>query len=82
VATFSHPRLSQISSKWDFWFENKPSGNPAPEAKANLHKDYGPVTSGLSRAICIQQQDRKKLPGPNPTTSKFTTTNVQRQRCM
>jgi hypothetical protein len=27
-STFSHPRLSKIYPNLDFWFENKPSGNP------------------------------------------------------
>jgi hypothetical protein len=28
VSTFSIPMPSGIYSDWDFWFENKPSGNP------------------------------------------------------
>jgi hypothetical protein len=28
VPTLSIPRPSKIYPKWDFWFENKPSGNP------------------------------------------------------
>jgi hypothetical protein len=30
ISTFSHPRPSKIYPNWDFWFENKPSGNPGP----------------------------------------------------
>jgi hypothetical protein len=26
--TFSFPRPFKIYPSWDFWFENKPSGNP------------------------------------------------------
>jgi hypothetical protein len=28
VSTLSHLRPSKIYPNWDFWFENKPSGNP------------------------------------------------------
>jgi hypothetical protein len=28
IPTFSIPRPSKIYPSWDFWFENKPSGNP------------------------------------------------------
>jgi hypothetical protein len=30
ISTFSNLRPSKIYPKSDFWFENKPSGNPAP----------------------------------------------------
>jgi hypothetical protein len=29
ISTFSNVRPSEIDPNWDFWFENKPSGNPA-----------------------------------------------------
>jgi hypothetical protein len=29
ITTFFIPRASKFYPKWDFWFENKPSGNPA-----------------------------------------------------
>jgi hypothetical protein len=28
ILTFSNLRHSKIYPNWDFWFENKPSGNP------------------------------------------------------
>jgi hypothetical protein len=28
IKTFSIPRPSKMCPNWDFWFENKPSGNP------------------------------------------------------
>jgi hypothetical protein len=28
ISTFSNLRPSKNYPKWDFWFENKPSGNP------------------------------------------------------
>jgi hypothetical protein len=28
ITTFSIPRPSKFYLNWDFWFENKPSGNP------------------------------------------------------
>jgi hypothetical protein len=28
ISTFTHLRPSKIYPNWDFWFENKPSGNP------------------------------------------------------
>jgi hypothetical protein len=28
MTTFSSPRSSKFCPNWDFWFENKPSGNP------------------------------------------------------
>jgi hypothetical protein len=31
ITTFSIPRPSKFYQNWDFWFENKPSGNPAPK---------------------------------------------------
>jgi hypothetical protein len=33
--TFSNLRPSKIQPKRDFWFENKPSGNPAKHALAS-----------------------------------------------
>jgi hypothetical protein len=30
IKRFSNIRPSKIYPNWDFWFENKPSGNPAP----------------------------------------------------
>jgi hypothetical protein len=29
MPTFSIPKPFKIYPNWDFWFENKPSGNPA-----------------------------------------------------
>jgi hypothetical protein len=29
ISTFSNLRPSKICTNWNFWFENKPSGNPA-----------------------------------------------------
>jgi hypothetical protein len=29
IPNFSIPRPSKIYPNWDFWFESKPSGNPA-----------------------------------------------------
>jgi hypothetical protein len=29
--TFSIPRPFKMNPNWDFWFENKPSGNPGVE---------------------------------------------------
>jgi hypothetical protein len=34
MPTFSIPSHSKIYPNWDFWFENKPSGNPALEGGA------------------------------------------------
>jgi hypothetical protein len=31
MTTFSSPRPSKFYPNWDFWFENKPSGNPGWE---------------------------------------------------
>jgi hypothetical protein len=31
ITAFSIPRPSKFYKNWDFWFENKPSGNPAPD---------------------------------------------------
>jgi hypothetical protein len=33
----SKPRPSKIYPNWDFWFENKPSGNPASSASVARH---------------------------------------------
>jgi hypothetical protein len=36
ISAFSTLRPSKIYPDWDFWFENKPSGNPAPLPQAEL----------------------------------------------
>jgi hypothetical protein len=33
VPTFSIPKPNKTYPNWDFWFENKPSGNPGDEVK-------------------------------------------------
>jgi hypothetical protein len=38
ITTFSIPRSSKIYPNWDFWFEKKPSGNPALEAVFSREK--------------------------------------------
>jgi hypothetical protein len=46
ITTSSIPRPSKLYPNWDFWFENKPSGNPGEKArftrvgKKNLLKEY------------------------------------------
>jgi hypothetical protein len=35
ISAFSHLRPSKICPNWDFWFEKKPSGNPAHSGKSN-----------------------------------------------
>jgi hypothetical protein len=35
IPTFSIPRPSKIYPDWDFWFENKLSGNPASQQSTN-----------------------------------------------
>jgi hypothetical protein len=36
----SHLWPSKIYPKWDFWFENKPSGNPAVKASNDILKRF------------------------------------------
>jgi hypothetical protein len=35
--TFSIPRPFKMYPNWEFWFENKPSGNPDPRYGAAKH---------------------------------------------
>jgi hypothetical protein len=57
---FSTARPSKIYPNWDFWFENKPSGNPAHECGTvwTLHKrpfvTRGPFL-GLFKLVCISK---------------------------
>jgi hypothetical protein len=43
---FSNLRPRKFFQNWDFWFENKPSGNPCPNEKMipNNHKMYQMIT--------------------------------------
>jgi hypothetical protein len=38
--SFSIPRPSKFYPKWDFWFENKASGNPARKPKCPQTPSY------------------------------------------
>jgi hypothetical protein len=51
-STFSNLRLSKIYPIWDFWFENKPSGNPgctqsAAKKLSNIRKLFFVVVFNL-----------------------------------
>jgi hypothetical protein len=35
IPTFSIPKHNKIYPNWDFWFENKPSGNTVPDRGTN-----------------------------------------------
>jgi hypothetical protein len=55
ISTFSNLSHSKIYPNWNFWFENKPSGNPYPSwlrfyAQQNLIKAR--VTTWRSRGQC------------------------------
>jgi hypothetical protein len=40
ISTFSDLRPSKIYPNWDFWFENKPPGNPGDIASASGTEDH------------------------------------------
>jgi hypothetical protein len=46
LPTCSIARHSKIYPNWDFWFENKPSGNPVVDARAQ--KNWLHVTDRLA----------------------------------
>jgi hypothetical protein len=39
MPAFSIPRLSKVYPNWDFWFENRPSGNPGVGTQGNFSAD-------------------------------------------
>jgi hypothetical protein len=47
VTIFSIPRPSKFYPNWDFWFENKSSGNPGRNFRADFF-DAVPMQNGLS----------------------------------
>jgi hypothetical protein len=55
VTKFSIQRPSNIDPNWDFWFENKPSGNPGFESdlKTKRKKMYGVVLITLEKLLKI-----------------------------
>jgi hypothetical protein len=53
MSAFFNLRPSKICPNWDFWFENKPSGNPAEERKGrfNCNNKYSlPANAKRERA--------------------------------
>jgi hypothetical protein len=54
IPAFSILRPSKIYPNWDFWFENKPSGNPAVETTVEE------TLSGLPSASSAYLRKRKK----------------------
>jgi hypothetical protein len=46
--TYSIPRPSRFYPNWDFWFENKPSGNPG---LYSIDGKYSSVQSGQSTQL-------------------------------
>jgi hypothetical protein len=51
--TFSIPRWSKIYPNWDFWFENRPSGNPA-DMHAQVHTTPPPHSEPCNKATACQ----------------------------
>jgi hypothetical protein len=41
VIRFSIAKPSKIYPNWDFWFENKPSGNPDFDTETESKSTYG-----------------------------------------
>jgi hypothetical protein len=64
VLTFSHLRPSKIYPNWDFWFENKPSGNPDSDSETRRHisQKLEPVARVLE--IARWQTKRGRWGGP------------------
>jgi hypothetical protein len=67
IPRFSKARPSKIYPNWDFWFENKPSGNPG-SAKAPMTTSTGQRLSNArrehrtARRICADDKDLSCLP--------------------
>jgi hypothetical protein len=53
LATFSNLRPSKIYPNWDFWFENKPSGNPDLPSWFRA-ADLGECHSNFGRGTCTK----------------------------
>jgi hypothetical protein len=52
-----------IYPNWDFWFENKPSGNPGSEAESNVDKlEKRAANRLLCDQNCLGKNDKN---GPN-----------------
>jgi hypothetical protein len=69
-SAFSNLRPSKINPNWDFWFENKPSGNPEIESLAKTTEASEmiqfksifdkmvdkPLKSGIGKKMLRQEQ--------------------------
>jgi hypothetical protein len=52
-------RPSKIYPNWDFWFENKPSGNPGANAEISVFRirvEIAPTKQSKSRKQCKSSQ--------------------------
>jgi hypothetical protein len=52
TSIFYIPRLSKIYQNWDFWFENKPSGNPARK-QSQSKSNHKPVPDYAVDEMCV-----------------------------
>jgi hypothetical protein len=63
MSIFSNLRPSKIDPNWDFWFENKPSGNPA---KKHCNKNW--AVKMLDKFSVLETTHKKRY---DPLTSHF-----------
>jgi hypothetical protein len=72
ISTYSTLRPSKIYPTWEFWFEKKPSGNPAHNDMNNLRprliwqqkKGLLPdkqLTKGLFNALIVASKNKKGI---------------------
>jgi hypothetical protein len=56
MPTFSIPSPSKIYPNWDFWFENKPSGNPLSLLVCHFVGHSGGKSVSIRATICLPFQ--------------------------
>jgi hypothetical protein len=56
MAKFSIPRPSIICQNWDFWFANKPSGNPGARKKQTERYNTWKTSTGLEVKVGVLGQ--------------------------